>query len=222
MPSAACRSSSTKYISVRAISSNNKIPAIVDHGADGGPLSIFESGAILIYLAEKSGKLLPRDEARRWDVMQWLFWQVGGLGPMAGQLGHFLNYLDEKIDYPIERYRAEYNRLLGVLNNRLADREFIAGEYSIADIATWPWVRSHERLDQPLDIFPHVANWFSTIAERPAVKQGFELGMEWYDPKAANKGTRNKNLFGQTAKSVGELAKQKEKKVPGLFISDGK
>ncbi|MFQ5635450.1 MAG: glutathione S-transferase N-terminal domain-containing protein [Gammaproteobacteria bacterium] len=188
------------------ISPNNKMPAIVDRDADGGPLALFESGAILMYLAEKSGRFMPADERGRWEVIQWLYWQMANLGPMAGQLGHFLNYAEEKLPYPIARYRAEYNRLLGVLNHRLDGREFIAGDYSVADMASWPWVRSHERLEQPLDEFPHVARWFRAVEERPAVKRGCELGMDWFDRKAVSEPAVRRNLFGHTAKTVDELA----------------
>ena len=129
-----------------AISPNNRMPAIVDHEPGGGkPISVFESGAILLYLAEKTGKFLPADLRGRYDVMQWLFWQMGGLGPMAGQNHHFGGYAPEKIPYAIERYVNETNRLYGVLNKRLADREFVAGDYSIADMASYPWVVPYER-----------------------------------------------------------------------------
>ena len=164
-----------------AISPNNRIPAIVDHdSATGDDLAIFESGAILVYLAEKSGSFLPAEMHRRFDVLQWLFWQTGGLGPMAGQLGHFVNYAGATSDYAVERYSNEYGRLLGVMDRRLADREYLAGEYSIADMAAWPWVRSHKRLQQPLDNFVNLQCWFDVIAARPAVKKGIDLGMDWW------------------------------------------
>ena len=164
-----------------AISPNNRIPAIVDHdSATGDDLAIFESGAILVYLAEKSGSFLPAEMHRRFDVLQWLFWQTGGLGPMAGQLGHFVNYAGATSDYAVERYSNEYDRLLGVMDRRLADREYLAGEYSIADMAAWPWVRSHKRLQQPLDNFVNLQCWFDVIAARPAVKKGIDLGMDWW------------------------------------------
>jgi GST-like protein len=190
-----------------AISPNNRMPAIVDPDAPGGSISIFESGAILLYLAEKTGRFIPVDLHGRNDVLQWLFWQVGGLGPMAGQLGHFLNYAEESFDYAIQRYRDEYDRLLGVMDRRLADRDYLAGEYSIADIAAWPWVRSHERLQQPLDGFVHLQRWFEVIATRPAVTKGLALGLDWWSPKSLDKTTR-KNLFGQTASKIAELARQ--------------
>ncbi len=190
-----------------AISPNNRIPAIVDDAAAGGPLQIFESGAILVYLAEKAGSFLPTDLHRRYDVMQWLFWQMGGLGPMAGQLGHFRNYAEVSIDYAVERYGNEFNRLLGVMDRRLGDREYLAGEYSNADIASWPWVRSHERLGQSLDEFTNLKRWFDSIAARPAVRKGVELGLDWWSTRNLNVDTR-KILFGQTAKQVEELADQ--------------
>ena len=188
------------------ISPNNRIPAIVDHeSATGDPLSIFESGAILVYLAEKSGCFLPTESHRRFDVLQWLFWQMGGLGPMAGQLGHFVSYAEVTIDYAIERYSNEYDRLLGVMDRRLADREYLAGEYSIADMAAWPWVRSHERLQQPLEKFVNLQRWFDTIATRPAVQSGFNLGMDWWASRELDDRTR-KMLFNQTSTNVAELA----------------
>jgi GST-like protein len=184
-----------------AISPNNRMPAIVDPDAPGGPLSVFESGAILIYLAEKARRFLPTDDRGRFDCLQWLFWQVGGLGPMAGQLGHFRNYSQEKLSYAIERYQKEYNRLLGVMDRRLADRPCLAGEYSIADMACWPWVRSHERLGQSLEEFPHLSRWFSEIGARPAVQKATAIGMDWWSQRAPDEESR-KVLFGQTARSV--------------------
>ena len=182
-----------------AISPNHRIPAIVDKEASVGALAIFESGAILVYLAEKTGSFLPAGLHQRAEVMQWLFWQMGGLGPMAGQLGHFRNYAQVSIDYAVQRYSDEYNRLLGVMDRRLADRQYLAGEYSIADIASWPWVRSHERLGQPLDEFANLQRWFDTIATRPAVGKGIELGKDWWSTSNLDADTR-KILFGQTAK----------------------
>ena len=187
-----------------AISPNNRIPAIVDRDADGGPLSIFEGGAILVYLAGRSGRFLPDDQRGRFEVLQWLFWQTGGLGPMAGQFGHFLNYAQEELAYPMQRYRDEYDRLLGVMNRRLADREYLAGDYSIADIAAWPWVRSHERLDTPLDRFPHLERWFAKVGDRPAVRKGCEIGLEWWGSRELDDESRA-NLFGQSSRRVDEL-----------------
>ena len=141
-----------------AIAPNNRIPALVDHEPKGGgkPISMFESGAMLLYLAEKTGKFLPSDLYGRYDTIQWVFWQMGGLGPMAGQNHHFNNYAQEKIKYAIDRYVNETNRLYGVLNKRLADREFIAGEYSIADMASYPWVVPYKNQGQDIEQFPHV------------------------------------------------------------------
>jgi GST-like protein len=158
-----------------AISPNNRIPAIVDHEpADGkGPLSVFESGAILQYLAEKTGKFLPTDLRDRTETMQWLFWQMGGLGPMLGQNHHFRNYAAEKIPYAINRYVKETERLYGILDERLADREFIAGAYSIADMACYPWIVPHERQGQNLDDFPNIKRWFETMQKRDAVQRAY-------------------------------------------------
>jgi GST-like protein len=195
-----------------AISPNNRIPALVDHAGDDEPYRLFESGTILLYLAEKTGRLMPADPHGRFDVLQWLFWQMGGLGPMAGQLGHFLNYAKTRIDYAVERYSNEYNRLLGVLNHQLDGRDFICGDYSIADIACWPWVRSHERLAQPLDEFPHVQRWFDTVAVRPAVERGISIGAQWWDARDLNDEDRNR-LFNQTAASVGKQADEAKKLV---------
>ena len=189
-----------------AISPNNRIPAIVDcDSPTGQDLSIFESGAILVYLAEKSARFLPAELQQRFDVLQWVFWQMGGLGPMAGQLGHFINYAEDRIDYAVERYTNEYDRLLGVMDRRLADREYLAGEYSIADMAAWPWVRSHERLRQPLDSFVNLQRWFDVIATRPAVQKGIDLGRDWWGSSKPREDTR-KILFNQTSAQVKELA----------------
>lgn len=184
------------------ISPNNKIPALVDHDpADGGaPLAMFESGAMLLYLAEKSGQLLSADPRGRAETLQWLFWQVGGLGPMAGQNGHFQVYAPEKVPYAIERYRAETNRLYGVLDRRLAGREFIAGAYSIADIACYPWIVPHRAHGQDLNEFPHLRRWFETIAMRPATVRAF-AGVEdvYAKPAAPLSDGERRILFGQTA-----------------------
>jgi GST-like protein len=157
------------------ISPNNRIPAIVDREpADGGePISLFESGAILLYLAEKTGRFIPADIRGRADVLQWLFWQMGGLGPMAGQNHHFGTFAPEKIPYAIERYTKETARLYGVLNKRLADRDYVAGEYSIADMAIYPWIVPYERQKQNLDDFPHVKRWFAAITARDAVVRAY-------------------------------------------------
>ncbi|PBP94517.1 thiol:disulfide oxidoreductase [Pseudomonas congelans] len=160
------------------IAPNNRIPAIVDHQpADGGaPLSLFESGAILLYLAEKTGQFIPQDLRGRQEVSQWLFWQMGGLGPMAGQNHHFNRFAKEKIPYAIERYVNETTRLYGVLDKRLADREFVAGdEYSIADMAIYPWIVPHTYQQQNLDDFPHLKRWFDSIAGREATQRADAL-----------------------------------------------
>jgi len=187
------------------ISPNNRIPAIVDHDAPGGPLSVFESGAILQYLAEKSGQLLPRDVRGRYEVLQWLYWQVAGLGPMAGQAHHFRAFAPEKIPYGIKRYTDEVNRLYGVLQRRLAGHEYIAADYSIADIACWPWIVPHERQGQSLEDFPDVKRWFEAVRARPATKRAYEKGHERSaDPEAYQ------FLYGQTAESVAQRRREHE------------
>lgn len=160
------------------ISPNNRIPAIVDNDpADSGaPLSLFESGAILLYLAEKTGRFIPSDLRGRQEVSQWLFWQMGGLGPMAGQNHHFNRFAKEKIPYAIERYVNETARLYGVLDKRLADRDFVAGsDYSIADMAIYPWIVPHTYQQQDLNDFPHLKRWFESIANRDATKRAYAL-----------------------------------------------
>jgi GST-like protein len=160
------------------ISPNNRIPALIDHApvTGDGPLSIFESGAILLYLAEKTGRFIRSDLRGRVDVLQWLFWQVGGLGPMAGQNHHFTHYAPEKIPYPTDRYQNETNRLYGVLDHRLADRPFMAGDdYTIADMATYPWVLP-ERQKQNIDDFPNLKRWKAEIAARPATVRAYAKG----------------------------------------------
>ncbi|HBZ69629.1 MAG TPA: thiol:disulfide oxidoreductase [Deltaproteobacteria bacterium] len=183
-----------------AVSPNNRIPAIVDHDPLGGgsAVSIFESGAILIYLAEKSGRFLPGDLRGRFEVLQWLMWQMGGLGPMLGQAHHFRHYAPEKIQYGVDRYTNEANRLYGVLNKRLADRPFVAGDYSIADMACWPWIVPHEMQGQRLEDFPHLRRWFETLRARPAVQKGFEVGRELRTPSGPDEEAK-KILFGQKA-----------------------
>ena len=160
------------------ISPNNKMPAIVDNspGESGVPISLFESGAILLYLAEKTGCFLPQDLAGRVQVLQWLFWQMGGLGPMLGQNLHFGQYAPKKIPYAIDRYVNETKRLFQVLDKRLTDREFIAGDYSIADMASYPWVFKHPYLQLPLEDFPNLIRWFKTIEQRPAVARAYKIG----------------------------------------------
>jgi len=191
---------------------NNRIPAIVDEEpTDGGaPISVFESGAILQYLAEKLGRFLPPDVRGRTEVMQWLFWQMAGLGPMAGQNHHFARYATERIPYAIERYVKETNRLYGVLDRRLADREFVAGEYSIADMACYPWIVPHERQGQNLADFPHLQRWFAAIAARPAVQRAYALAKKINTESTLSEGAK-KVLFGQTAATG---AKKVERKRP--------
>lgn len=187
-----------------AISPNNRIPAIVDHDPpDGkGPLSVFESGAILIYLAEKTGRFLPTDVRGRADVLQWLMWQVGGVGPMFGQNHHFRFYAPEKIDYAVERYTNEANRLYRVADRRLEGREYLCGDYSIADMATWPWMCLYERQGQKLEDFPNVQRWHETMKQRPAVRRGFDVGKEARDAMAKGPDEEaRKVLFGQQRRS---------------------
>ncbi|PLX79009.1 MAG: thiol:disulfide oxidoreductase [Desulfuromonas sp.] len=180
------------------ISPNNKMPAIVDQEPnDGGdPLSVFESGAILLYLAEKTGRFLPQDLRGRTAVTEWLMWQVGGLGPMLGQNHHFTQYAPEPIPYAIERYVNETERLYGVLDTRLEEREFIVGDYSIADMAVYPWIVSHKKQRQDLKDFPEVQRWFRKVGERAAVKRAYERGEEIQVPTTLDDKARAV-LFGQ-------------------------
>ena len=186
------------------ISPNNRIPAIVDPDGPGGkPIAIFESGAILQYLARKNGKFYAKDERGRVEVDEWLFWQVGGLGPMAGQAHHFRGDAPEEIPYAIARYTDEVNRLYGVMNTRLADRDYLAGRYSIADIAAWTWSRNWKRQGQEIDDFPHMKAWHERIAARPAVQRGRVVGEYLRDPnyQIGNDPVASKILFGQRARS---------------------
>jgi GSH-dependent disulfide-bond oxidoreductase len=195
-----------------ALSPNNRMPAIVDHDPpDGGaPIALFESGAILIYLAEKTGRFLPADLRGRHATLQWLMWQMGGLGPMAGQNGHFLLYAPEKIPYALERYSKEVNRLYGVLDAQLARTgHYVAGgEYGIADIAIFPWIRTHKAQQIALAEFPHVERWYKLLFERPAARRGLDLGKELRLPKMDDEA--RKALFGQTAQSVRAGAHRRE------------
>ena len=186
-----------------AISPNNRIPAIVDHAPpDGGTaLSLFESGAILLYLAGKTGKFYPADLRGRCDTMQWLMWQMGGLGPMAGQNHHFGLYAPEKIPYAITRYVKETGRLYGVLNKHLADREFIAGEYGIADMASYPWI-SPARQQQNIEDFPHLKRWCETIKARPAVERAYALAKTINVQPSVSDAAARKILFGQDQNTV--------------------
>lgn len=182
------------------IAPNNRMPAIIDpEGPDAKPISVFESGAILQYLGRKFGKFYPADERQRTEVDQWLFWQMAGLGPMAGQAHHFRQYAPQKIPYAIERYTNEVNRLYGVMDRRLADRAYLAGDYSIADMAAFPWTRSYENQGQDLNDFPNLKRWFETIAARPAVARAVEVGREHRRSLADDKEAQ-KVLFGQKAR----------------------
>jgi GST-like protein len=192
------------------IAPNNRIPAILDTApADGGaPIPVFESGAILEYLGDKdigdkTGKFLPKDPRARAEVVQWTYWQVGGLGPMAGQNHHFAHYAPEKIPYAIDRYVKETNRLYGVMNKRLADRDFLAGAYSIADMACYPWIVPYERQGQDLAQFPHLKRWFEAIQARPATIRAYDRAKEINpSPPAVMDEAQRKVLFGQTASIV--------------------
>ncbi len=185
-----------------AISPNNRMPAIVDHEPSGGgaPISVFETGAILLYLAEKCGRVLPADPRQRIEVTEWLMWQMGGLGPMLGQNHHFRIYAPEPVPYAVERYTKETSRLYGVLDRRLEGREYICGDYSIADMACWPWIVPHERQGQKLADFPNVNRWYETMKARPGVRRGFDVGKEIRQAMAAGPDEEAKKvLFGQSA-----------------------
>ncbi len=185
------------------LSPNNRIPAIVDHEPTGGgkPIAMFESGAILLYLADKTAKFIPADVGGRSEVLQWLFWQMGGLGPMLGQNHHFQIYAPEKLPYAIKRYVDETDRLYGVLNKRLGDREFVAGEYSIADMACYPWIVPWQRQGMNIDDFPNIRRWMDAIASRPATQRAYERGKAISDTRVVTPEAA-KVLFGQTSKSV--------------------
>jgi GST-like protein len=184
------------------IAPNNRMPAIVDpQGPGGRPIAIFESGAILQYLGRKTGKFYPADERARTDVDQWLFWQMGGLGPMAGQLNHFKHYAKETLSYAIKRYEDEVNRLYGVMNKHLAEREFLAGRYSIADMACVGWVNLWKRQDQNIDDFPHLKRWLEAVKARPAVARGMALGAELRQGIDMKDPNVQAVLFGQRARA---------------------
>jgi GSH-dependent disulfide-bond oxidoreductase len=191
------------------ISPNNRIPAIVDHEpADGGkPLSVFESGAILLYLADKTGKFIAKDLRGRTETIEWLFWQMGNLGPMSGQNNHFSNYAVDKIPYAMDRYRNEVNRLYGVMNRRLADHEYLGGAYSIADMASYPWVTIWERQHQNIEDFPHIKRWLAAIKARPAVIKAYEWTPKINPGQGGVRTAEERSiLFGQTAASVKSAA----------------
>ena len=192
------------------ISPNNRMPAIIDHDVDGDPVSLFESGAILLYLAEKTGRFIPNSELGKKEAMEWLFWQTGNQGPMAGQLSHFVNYAVGENKYSHDRYANEYERCLGVLDRRLKTRQFILGEeYSIADIINWPWVLIAKPLGASLENFPHLADWRNRIKNRPAVKKAVDLGKELRRSAPPTEEER-KILFNQT--SMSSIAERKDKK----------
>jgi len=178
----------------RVINPNGRIPAIVDHApSDGGPpFSVFETGAIMVYLADKEQRFLPTAMRERSEVLQWLFWQVGGLGPMMGQAQHFFRYAPEQVPYGIERYQNETRRLLKVLEDRLADREFVCDDYSIADMACFPWVRIHKYTGVSLDQYPNVQAWYGRVRARPGVGRGLDqLRESWVDVTTSDEAKRN-------------------------------
>ena len=198
------------------ISPNNRMPVIVDSEGPGGEeISVFESGAILMYLGEKSGKFFPQSDKERIKVLEWLFWQIGGLGPMAGQVSHFVNYAPNfpgDHSYSEKRYKNEYDRLLGVMNMVLEERDFLAGEYSIADMASFPWVTAYKRYEVDLDSFKNVRRWFDEIKSRPAVRKGMDVGKENRNFGKGISKESLKTMFGQDSKSIKEEAKKKLKK----------
>ena len=186
-----------------AISPNNRMPAIVDHEGPGGkPISVFESGAILQYLGRKTGKFYPKEERARVECEEWLFWQMAGLGPMAGQCHHFRNYAPERIAYATDRYTNEVNRLYGVMNKRLAGRAYLAGEYTIADMAAYPWVRPYKNQGQDIAEFPNLEAWFKRMHERPAVAKGVKVAEELRQTgyNLATDKNAQAVLFGQRAR----------------------
>jgi len=184
-------------------SPNNRIPAIIDpDGPDGKPISVFESGAILLYLAAKTGQLMPVDRRAQTQVQEWLMWQMGGFGPMLGQAHHFNFYAPTRIDYAMKRYSDEANRLYGVMDKRLSENQFIAGEsYSIADIAILPWTRSYKRQNVDIDAYPHVKAWRKTLLERPAVQAGGAVGADWREDLKEISAENYAKLFGAEKKS---------------------
>ena len=197
------------------ISPNNRMPVIVDSDGPGGEeISVFESGAILMYLGEKSGKFFPQSDKERIRVLEWLFWQIGGLGPMAGQVSHFVNYAPNfpgDHTYSEKRYKNEYDRLLGVMNMVLEERDFLAGEYSIADMACFPWVTAYKRYEVDLDSFKNVRRWFDVIKSRPAVRKGMDVGKENRNFGKGISKESLKTMFGQDSKRIKEEAEKKLK-----------
>ena len=199
-----------------AISPNNRMPVIVDNdGPQGEKISVFESGAILLYLGEKTRKFLPSHQVDRIKVLEWLFWQVGGLGPMAGQVSHFVNYAPNfpgDHSYSEKRYKNEYDRLLGVMNNILTEREYLAGDYSIADMASFPWVTAYKRYEVDLNKFKEVRRWFDTMKNRPAVRKGMDVGKD--ERTFSQKPTKEslKMMFQQDSDSIAKAAEEKKEK----------
>ena len=195
------------------ISPNNRMPVIVDHdGPQGEEVSVFESGAILMYLGEKSGKFFPQSDKERIRVLEWLFWQIGGLGPMAGQVSHFVNYAPNfpgDHSYSEKRYKNEYDRLLGVMDMVLEERDYLAGDYSIADMASFPWITAYKRYEVNLDTFKNVRRWFDEIKSRPAVRKGMDVGKENRNFGKGISKESLKTMFGQDSKSIKEEAKKK-------------
>ena len=191
-----------------AISPNNRMPAIIDHDVEGQPIAVFESGAILTYLAEKTGRFMPQDLRSRKTVMEWVFWQVGNLGPMAGQVSHFINYAPDEGDheYALRRYSREYDRCLGVLDRQLAGREFICGDYSIADMASWPWLMPYKRYGVDLDAFPQVHRWHQLMKTRPAASRGIDVLKDSRRFGRRPSEEERKLLFEQTAASTQALS----------------
>jgi len=183
-----------------AFSPNNRMPAIIDHDTGGEPVSVFESGAILLYLAEKTGKLMPGDTRGRTAVFEWLMWQMGGLGPMLGQAHHFNFYAPERIPYAMDRYSKESNRLYGVMERRLAKTPWLAGEhYSIADIAAYPWTRTYERQGVAIEDYPNVKRWRQAMGDRPAVQAGMKAGAELREDLSKLSAEDWNKLFGKTS-----------------------
>ena len=199
-----------------AISPNNRMPVIVDDdGPQGEKISVFESGAILLYLGEKTGKFLPSHQIDRIKVLEWLFWQVGGLGPMAGQVSHFVNYAPNfpgDHSYSEKRYKNEYDRLLGGMDNILSKREYLAGDYSVADMASFPWVTAYKRYEVDLNKFKEVRRWFDTMKNRPAVRKGMDVGKD--ERTFAQKPTKEslKMMFQQDSDSIARAAEEKKEK----------
>lgn len=191
------------------ISPNNRMPVIVDHdGASELPISVFESGAILMYLGEKSGQFFSQEPLQRIKILEWLFWQIGGLGPMAGQVSHFVNYASNfpgDHSYSEKRYKNEYDRLLGVMDTILNERDFLAGDYSIADMASFPWVTAYKRYEVNLDKFKNVRRWFDELKNRPAVRKGMDVGKESRNFGKGMTEESLKTMFGQTSKSIQKI-----------------